>query len=579
MRLQNYEFESKGFVDTSASKPVRAALIAPMVENIFPVYHAPTVQSSCSKCTGCHFAKECHAPKTFNNFKANSKSSSQSTAPASKAAALVSQQTTTTSDPILSTSKLEEEIGSEDERAENFNKENISFHVDTKISDESKKVESKGSFSSQNVKPGLEKKKTWFYVRNASHHKSQQFSKSTNSQYTPKSHERNDHQNCCHTSSSKMNQRSVSPRKLKACYICHDLYHIAYDYLAVSEVNEVEVIKATINGQEVLISEGIIRTHLRFGDAASDPTTLSPDVGLKFFLVDGKAKKFLAYPRCLQHIFHEEIPNLPELEETLDLPHLNPRVFINMKKNHSRSTFYGTETPLFPELLGFTDVESGAESSSSRSSSCNVDYDAVDNNDDGHNGEGYSTFSPNHDRIPTHIHRSSAHSHEEVMHSWAITLQTKNESLQKAVAELTSLFSSLSTTVQSQDKEILKLKKENKRLKLAKSSSKPKKFKILVRGPPPKPSYKNFVVSSSTSFEDDAVRQGEKDSDEEIFYDVDKGKHIGTEVESQVTSKAKLSKEMDEELSRKAIAELLRQNELEAKTQADVETTKAAALS
>ncbi|KAI3773987.1 hypothetical protein L1987_48527 [Smallanthus sonchifolius] len=102
-----------------------------------------------------------------------------------------------------------------------------------------------------------------------------------------------------------------------------------------------------------------------------------------------------------------------------------------MKKNHSRSIFSGTETPLFPELLGFSDVESGAESISLGFSSSNTDSDADDNNDNGHNGE-------------------------------VITLQTRNESLQKAVAKLTSLVSSLSTTVQSQEKEILKLNKENK---------------------------------------------------------------------------------------------------------------------
>ncbi|KAI3808120.1 hypothetical protein L1987_24063 [Smallanthus sonchifolius] len=271
--MQNYEFESTGFVDTSTTKPVGAALIAPMVENTSP------------------------APKTSNNFKPNSGSSSQSTAPVSKPAALVSQQTTNggegydwsahsekikqnqalmadvkgkessekvssdkvdndeialyknhnqilvdelnkslaintdlkeakeihgrvknglgykvvphpfngdfkkvdvnhlpnfplSADPILNTSKPKEKIGSEDERAKSisqnvgefvlreevvsdrqndrdacqfsendflyfpkdFKKENISFHVNAKISDESKKVESKGLSSSQNVK-------------------------------------------------------------------------------------------------------------------------------------------------------------------------------------------------------------------------------------------------------------------------------------------------------------------------------------------------------------------------------------------------------------------------------------------
>ncbi|KAI3814044.1 hypothetical protein L1987_18786 [Smallanthus sonchifolius] len=59
--------------------------------------------------------------------------------------------------------------------------------------------------------------------------------------------------------------------------------------------------------------------------------------------------------------------------------------------------------------------------------------------------------------------------------------------------------------------------------------------------------------SSSTSSEDDAVRQ------------------IATEAEPQVNSKKKLSKVMEEEHFRKANPELLKQDELEAKAQADVE--------
>ncbi|KAI3814197.1 hypothetical protein L1987_18945 [Smallanthus sonchifolius] len=46
-----YSANCNGFVDTSASKHVGAALIAPMVENKSSVYHASIVQSSCSKCT------------------------------------------------------------------------------------------------------------------------------------------------------------------------------------------------------------------------------------------------------------------------------------------------------------------------------------------------------------------------------------------------------------------------------------------------------------------------------------------------------------------------------------------------
>ncbi|KAI3783303.1 hypothetical protein L1987_42381 [Smallanthus sonchifolius] len=109
--------------------------------------------------------------------------------------------------------------------------------------------------------------------------------------------------------------------------------------------------------------------------------------GLKFFLEDGKSKKFLAYPIFLQHPIHQAIPNLPELEDTLDLTHLNPRVFVNMKKNHSRSTFSGNETPLFPEMMGFSDVESSEESESSSSSSRTEVSDDSDNDDDP-DGEG-----------------------------------------------------------------------------------------------------------------------------------------------------------------------------------------------
>ncbi|KAI3827673.1 hypothetical protein L1987_01754 [Smallanthus sonchifolius] len=56
--LQNYEFESKGFVHTSATKPVGAALIAPMVESFCLVCHAPVVHSSCSKCFGCDYKSQ-----------------------------------------------------------------------------------------------------------------------------------------------------------------------------------------------------------------------------------------------------------------------------------------------------------------------------------------------------------------------------------------------------------------------------------------------------------------------------------------------------------------------------------------
>ncbi|KAI3784158.1 hypothetical protein L1987_43252 [Smallanthus sonchifolius] len=88
------------------------------------------------------------------------------------------------------------------------------------------------------------------------------------------------------------------------------------------------------------------------------------------------------------YILHVEIPNLPELDDSLELAHLNSRVFVNKKKNHSRSTISGRETPLFLDLMGFSDVESGAESSSSGSSSSESSYDADNNDDNEHDGDG-----------------------------------------------------------------------------------------------------------------------------------------------------------------------------------------------
>ncbi|KAI3810694.1 hypothetical protein L1987_20316 [Smallanthus sonchifolius] len=56
--------------------------------------------------------------------------------------------------------------------------------------------------------------------------------------------------------------------------------------------------------------------------------------GHKYFPKDGKAKKFLAYPRFIQQILHEEIADLPALDGVLELMHLKSRVFIKMKKNN-----------------------------------------------------------------------------------------------------------------------------------------------------------------------------------------------------------------------------------------------------
>ncbi|KAI3814045.1 hypothetical protein L1987_18787 [Smallanthus sonchifolius] len=123
------------------------------------------------------------------------------------------------------------------------------------------------------------------------------------------------------------------------------------------------------------------------------------------------------------------------------------------------------------------DIELGVESSSSGSSSSNADSDADKNNGDGHDEEGDNVDNNDvvfetEDLNTTHGTQlvSPNQSQDEVMPSWAITLQSQNESLQKAVAELTSLVSSFSTTAQTQDNEIMKLNKENKRLKLATSS-------------------------------------------------------------------------------------------------------------
>ncbi|KAI3797791.1 hypothetical protein L1987_33054 [Smallanthus sonchifolius] len=255
-----------------------------------------------------------------------------------------------------------------------------------------------------------------------------------------------------------------------------------------------------------------------------------------------------------------------------------------MRKNYSRSTFSGAGTPLFPEMMG---VESGDESRSSSSSSSSAhEASDVDNNDndDGPDEEG-ENVNDNVEFDHEELHTTQDTS--PVMPSWAISLQTHNETSQKAMAELTSLVSTLSLTVQSQDKEIRKLKIENKRLKLSKSSYKPEKFKILVRGPPQNPSYKNFVVSSSISSEDDAVRQGEKEYvDEEVFghNDGDDAGPSSPFVEKNVDVACPSSPIGENILSSngspiKTIAEILRQDELEAKAKADAEISKAAAES
>ncbi|KAI3762528.1 hypothetical protein L1987_52958 [Smallanthus sonchifolius] len=111
-------------------------------------------------------------------------------------------------------------------------------------------------------------------------------------------------------------------------------------------------------------------------------------------------------------------------------------------------------------MMGFSYIKSGVKSSSS-------DNEDVNENMEFEHEELHTTQDspPRQHRVPIPMQGSPVHSQEEVMPSQAITLQSQNESLQKAVAEWTSLVSTLSTIVQSQDKEILKLKQENKRKK------------------------------------------------------------------------------------------------------------------
>ncbi|KAI3783354.1 hypothetical protein L1987_42433 [Smallanthus sonchifolius] len=506
-----------------------------------------------------------------------------------------------------------------------------------------------------------------------------------------------------------MNQRFVSPRKLKACYICHDLYHLAYDcpYNPMNcnykiPVNKRDGKEKMKNSNEFSKKSNSFQSHPKPIFQNSKPVFLKPtlvwakrqnaknvtsddlfnsekDLGLYLMVLDFVEEDDFRVEisnSILDHITNEHVHIASEVSEgtsqsvdvssadshdtepispissgTSDLPKLIANAIhcsslflnytgaipiskcsfntteINGKSERcdniipchfmslDRSTFSGPETPLFPEMMGFGrntlfgSFESGAESSSSGSSSSAGDTDHID---DGKNGKGEN------------IHANVEFEHEE-LHTTQDSppRQDKNETLQRVFTELTSLVSTLSTTVQSQYKEILKLKRENKRLKLSKSSSKPRKFKRLMRGPPPKPSYKNFVVSTSTSSED-VERQGEKISNEEIFggndsdeeiFDGDnagpssladdvvggadiagpsspigenilssrgspiKSKQIMTEAESMHTLKTKLSKEMEEEQSRKAIAELLRQEVLEAKAHVDADIAKAASES
>ncbi|KAI3825498.1 hypothetical protein L1987_06988 [Smallanthus sonchifolius] len=210
-----------------------------------------------------------------------------------------------------------------------------------------------------------------------------------------------------------------------------------------------------------------------------------------------------------------ELPNIPELDDVLDLVHLNAKVFINMRKNHSKSTFSCNEIMLFDNMLGFT---YGASSSSSSSSS---ESDG-DNDNDGDGGDD------EHDNNVVAIGEDEFIFYQEDLRTTQGSSPplTPNAALHRVVEGLTTLVTSLSTIVADQAKEIIRLEQKNKKLKYAESSSKPKSFKRLVKGPS-----RN-----------------------------DKGKAIMIEQDDEPSIKNKLSKEFKEELSRKAIEDILSQD-------------------
>ncbi|KAI3827618.1 hypothetical protein L1987_01697 [Smallanthus sonchifolius] len=337
-------------------------------------------------------------------------------------------------------------------------------------------------------------------------------------------------------------------------------YHDLIEYLKHSKVYFALSI-------DPVIYEDSIRTHLHFNDAANDPAALSPATVIQTF-------RRMGYEGEFNHT--------------------------TIRKCSSSSS---------------SDNDDGANDDNPHGEEENNNDNVEFDQEELHTQDS----PPRQDMVPTPVHKSPDHILEDVMPSWAITLQNQKKSLQKAVAKLTSLVSNLSSTVNSQDKKILKLKKENKRLKLLKSLSKPKKFKRLVRGPPPRPFYKNFVVSSSTSSPSSIKRQGEN-IEKEVFDslngddygpsapadhnnadDADQGSPIGVITLSPPKSpvkvfhfmfsiflikrfirdgsKSKLSIEMEEGLSRKKIDEMLRQDELEAKAHAEADLAKAAAKS
>ncbi|KAI3815439.1 hypothetical protein L1987_15106 [Smallanthus sonchifolius] len=138
--------------------------------------------------------------------------------------------------------------------------------------------------------------------------------------------------------------------------------------------------------------------------------------------------------------------------------------FHQRRKNHSRSTLSGNVTALFDNMLGFTD---GASSSSSRSSSSSSesasdgsDSENGNHGDDEHAetiGDAIVIFEHEYIRTtqgsspsPTPIREGvSSPKHSKGMPSWTVALQSLNEALQQAVEGLTTLFSSSSSSENS----------------------------------------------------------------------------------------------------------------------------------
>ncbi|KAI3742559.1 hypothetical protein L1987_60245 [Smallanthus sonchifolius] len=91
---------------------------------------------------------------------------------------------------------------------------------------------------------------------------------------------------------------------------------------------------------------------------------------------------------------------------------------------------------------------------------------------------------------------------------------------------------------------------------------------------PPLPSSSSRTTVDNADEDNDDTVDGQNGEDENVNANI-----MFEDEPSQVTLKTKLTKEMEEELYRQAIAEILRQGELEAKAQADADIVKAAAES